>query len=46
MGGIEGYKIILTFHSDSTPTTTYLKKNMYLRKLDFKILLHVEEKDK
>jgi len=26
MGGIEGYKIILTFHSDSTSTTTYLKK--------------------
>ena len=45
MGGIEGYKIILTFHSDSTSTTTY-KKNMVLRKIEFKVFLNVEEKDK
>ena len=46
MGGIEGYKIILTFHSDSTSTTTYLKKNSDLRKMEFKVFLNVEEKDK
>ena len=45
MGGIEGYKIILTFHSDSTSTTTYLKK-MDLGKMEFKVFLNVEEKDK
>ena len=45
MGGIEGYKVILTFHSDSTSTTTYLK-NIDLRKMEFRVFLNVEEKDK
>ena len=45
MGGIGGYKIILTFHSDSTSTTTYLK-NIDLRKMEFRVFLNVEEKDK